>query len=78
MKVEILLKVIERVYSKNPGMPKMTDMWKEEDVSPEQVFFAFLYYWHYRYGLPKHKLFVCEGQLMKILWFVFSEDQERM
>ena len=56
-------------------MPKITDVWKEEDVSPEQVFFAFLYYWHYRYGPPKHKLFVCEGQLTKILWFILSGDQ---
>ena len=28
-------------------------------------------------GLSKHKFFVCEGQLMKILGFIFSGDQEK-
>ena len=46
-KIEILLKVIERVYTKNPGMQTLIDelmigICKEEGVSPEQVFFAFL------------------------------------
>ena len=46
-KIEILLKAIERVYTKNPGMQTlidelMIDICKEEGVSPEQVFFAFL------------------------------------
>ena len=43
-RIEILLKVIERVYSKNPGMQTLIDesvidICKEEGVSPEQVFF---------------------------------------
>ena len=41
--IEILLKVTERVYTKNLGMQKlidesMIDVCKEEGVSPEQVF----------------------------------------
>ena len=79
-KVEILLKVIERVYNKNPDTEKLIDesmihVCKEEGVSPEQVFFvfAFLYCWLYRYGLSKHKFSVCKGkQLMKIIRFIFS------
>ena len=46
-KIEILLLVIDRVYTKNPGMQTLIDelmigISKEEGVSPEQVFFAFL------------------------------------
>ena len=83
LKNEILLKVIEGVYTKTPGMQKlldesMIDICKEEGVSPKQVyFFAFLCYWLYRYGLSKHKFFVSEGQLMKIIGFIFSGDQEK-
>ena len=45
-KTEILLMVIGRVYTKNPGMQKlikksMTNICKEEGVLPEQVFFLF-------------------------------------
>ena len=45
-KIETLLKVIERVYAKNPAMQKlidesMIDIWKEKGESPEQVFFLF-------------------------------------
>ena len=47
-RVEILLKVIERVYSKNPGMQTLIDesvidICKEEGVSPEQVFFLLFF-----------------------------------
>ena len=43
-KLEVLLKVIKRVYDENPGMQEMMDAsmiekWAEESVSPEQVFF---------------------------------------
>ena len=55
----------------------MIDVCKEEGVSHEQVFFAFLWCWLYRYGLSKYKLFVREGQLMKMLGFSFSGDQEK-
>ena len=56
MKVGVLLKIIETVYTKNPGMQKLIDEWmmdicKEEGVSPEQVFFAGLCCWFYRYEL---------------------------
>ena len=76
MKVEVLLKVIETVYTKNPGMQKlidksMMDICKEEGVSTEQVIFAGLCCWFYRYELSKHKFFVCERQLMKIQGFYF-------
>ena len=72
-RIKILLKVIERVYTKNPGMQtlvyeSMIDICKEEGVSSEQVFFAFLCCWLYRYELFKHIFFVCEGQL------IFSGD----
>ena len=61
----------ERVYTKNPGMQtlrdeSMIDIYKEESVSPEKVFFAFLYCWLDRFRLSKHKLFVCERE------FIFS------
>ena len=42
-KIEILLNVIERVYSQNPGMQTLIDICKEEDVSPEQVFFLLFF-----------------------------------
>ena len=81
MKVEVLLKVIETVYTKNPGMQKLIDesimdICKEEGVSTEQVIFAGLCCWFYRYELSKHKFFVCERQLMKIQGFIFSVDQK--
>ena len=58
MQVEILLNVIERVHTKNPEMQKlidesMIDICKEESVSPQHVFLAFLCCWFYRYELSK-------------------------
>ena len=55
----------------------MTNVCKEEGVPLEQVFFAFICCWLYRYRLSKHKFCVCKGQLMKILGFVFNGDQEK-
>ena len=61
-KIEILSKVIERVYNKNPGIQKliyesMLDICKEEGGSPEQVcIFASLCFWLYHYGLSKHNV----------------------
>ena len=49
-KIEILLKVIERVYNKNPGM-FVTRI--------GTFFFAFLCHW--LYGLSKQKFIVCDG-----------------
>ena len=77
-----MLNVIERVYTKTPWMQKledesMIDICKEEEVSPEQVFFALLCCLFYRYGLYKHNFFVCEGLLMKILGFIFSDDKQK-
>ena len=45
----------------------LTNVCEEEGVSPEKIFFAFLCCWLYRYGLSKHRVFVCERELMKIL-----------
>ena len=57
----------------------MLNVCKEKGVSHEQVFFfAFLCCWLYRYRPSKHKIFVCEGQLKKILEFIFSSDQEKI
>ena len=47
-KVEISLEVNERVYTKTPGMQKlikqsMIDVCKEENMSPELVFFFFFF-----------------------------------
>ena len=80
-RIKILLKVIERVCTTNPRMQKlidesMTDVWKEEGVSSEQVFFYCCCL--YRNGLSKHTFFVVRGkQPMKILEFTFSCDQEK-
>ena len=46
-KIDILLKVIERLYTKNHGMQKlidesMIDICRKEGASPEQLFFVFL------------------------------------
>ena len=46
-KLEVLLKVIKRIYDKNPGTQEMIDasiieVCAEEGVSPEQVFFVLL------------------------------------
>ena len=46
-KLEVLLKVIKRIFDKNPGMQHtidalMTKACTEEGVSPEQVFFILL------------------------------------
>ena len=80
-KVEISLEVNERVYTKTPGMQKlikqsMIDVCKEENMSPELVFFffTFLYSWLYCYGLSKSNFLLCEGQLIKILGCIFSSD----
>ena len=75
-RTEILLKVIERVCNKNPGMQTLVDesvmdICKDEGVSSKQVFFAFLCCWLYCFGLSEHKFFVCEGHLN------FSGDQEK-
>ena len=45
-KLEVLLKVIKRIYDKNPGLQEMMDVsivevCAEEGISPEQVFFYF-------------------------------------
>ena len=45
-RIEIMLKLTERVDSKNSGMQSlidesMTDICKKEDVSPKQVYFGF-------------------------------------
>ena len=81
-KIEILLQVITRVYTKNPGTQKLIDKSMtgscKEVMPPEQVFcFAFFCCWFYFYGLSKHKFFVCAGKLTIVLGFVFSFDQER-
>ena len=52
----------------------MINRCKEEDVPPKQACFAFLCCWLYRYGLF---IFVCEGQLMKIVGFIFRGDSEK-
>ena len=47
-KLDILLKVIQRIYDKNPEMWEMIDtsmieVCVEEGISPEQVFFHFAF-----------------------------------
>ena len=57
-RIEILLKVIERLYSKNPGIQTLIDKLMIDickGLSPEKVFAAFLCWWLYPYGLSKHK-----------------------
>ena len=76
-RIKILLKVIERVYSKNPGIQTLidgsrTDIHKQ-DVSLEEVFFAFLCGWLYRYGLSEHIFIVCEGQLFCVEALIYLE-----
>ena len=74
-RIEILLKVIERVYSKNSGIQTLIDESIidkcKEGLSFKQVFFAFLCCWLYRYELSEHNFSVCEGQP------IFSGDQEK-
>ena len=46
-KLEVLLKVIQRIYDKNPGMQEMIgvsmkDVSADEAISPEQIFFILL------------------------------------
>ena len=46
-KLEVLVKVIQRAYAKSPGMqevtyPSVIELYAEEGVSPEQLFFIFL------------------------------------
>ena len=63
-RIQILLKVIERLYSKNPGIQTLIDKLMIDickGLSPEKVFAAFLCWWLYPYGLSKHKFCVCEG-----------------
>ena len=73
-KIKILLKTIERVYTKNSGMQKlidesMADVFKEDGVSPEQVFFVFAVGFTV---MGINIIFcVCEGQLMKKLRVYF-------
>ena len=62
-KIKILLKSIERVYSKNPGIQALIDesiidVCKVEGVLCEQVFFAFLCCWVPCYGLSEI-IFLC-------------------
>ena len=48
--------------------------------APEQVWLPFLYCWFYCIFIVMGYLnitFVCDGQLMKIMGFVFSGDQEK-
>ena len=58
---------------------RINDKWMQRRrcVTRAGIFFAFLCYWLYRYRLSKHKFFVWEGQLMKILGFIFSGHQEK-
>ena len=47
-KLEVIFKVIQRVYDKNQRMQKLIDaslikVCTEEDVSPEQVFYILLF-----------------------------------
>ena len=44
---------------------------------PNRYYFAFLCSWLYLYGVSKHKFFVWEEQLMKILRFIFIGNQEK-
>ena len=67
-KIKILLKSIERVYSKNPRIQALIDesiidVCKVEGVLCEQVFFAFLCCWVPCYGLSEI-IFLFEGQLI--------------
>ena len=69
-KNEILLKVIEKVYTKNLGMLKlidksMIDICKEEEVSPKEVFFCFFCCWLYRYRLSKQNSLCAKDSLWK-------------
>ena len=63
-KLEVLLKVIKRIYDKNPGTQEMIDasiieVCAEEGVSPEQVFFILLFLcsclYHNDYSKEKSK-----------------------
>ena len=59
-KSEVLLKAIQRVYDKNPWMQEvidasMTEVCAEEGVSPEQVFFILLLFYHNGYSRKKSK-----------------------
>ena len=78
-RIEILLNVIERVYSKNPGIQtfieeSIIDIRKDEEVSPKQVFFLlfFAFLFLYRYGLSEQNIFVCEGEL------IISDDKKNI
>ena len=67
-RIEILLKVIERLYSKNPGIQTLIDKLMIDickGLSPEKVFAAFLCWWLYPYGLSKHKFCVCNKKKKK-------------
>ena len=69
--IEILLKVIGRVYSKNPGMQtlidkSMIDTCKQEGASPEQDFFLFFAVGFIVMDYLNINIFVCEGQLILV------------
>ena len=53
----------------------MINVCKEEGVS-KRVFLYFCCCWLYHCRLCKHSLFMCEGQLMKMLGIVLSGDQK--
>ena len=54
----------------------MIDVWKEERCVTYSGTFCF-WCWFYHYGLSKHIFFVCEGQLMKVVGFIFSGGKEK-
>ena len=71
-RIEILLKVIERVYTKDPEMQKLMDVsvidiCKEENVSPEQLFFAFLCCWLNVMGYLKRKMLCAKDSLLLVV-----------
>ena len=81
-KVEILLKVIERVYTKSPEKQKlidesMIDLCKEEIVIRKGIFFTFLCCWLYRYGLSKHKFLCLQRAACENIRVYFIGNQEK-
>ena len=79
-KVEILLKVTQRVCTKNPGMQKlidkqMIDICQKEGMSPKQTFFAV-----FAVGviiMDYLNIFDCKGQAVKILGVIFTVNLEK-
>ena len=79
-RIEILLKVIERIYNKNSKVDVQINdrcMQRRGCVTQAGIFyFASLNCCLYRNGLSKHIFFVCEKkEPMKNLGFNFSGDQ---